>query len=251
MKKLLYVNGCSHSCGAEISYVGSCRVPEDLTNSWAGQLASRFNLEHVNSAISGQDNLAILSSSIHSILNLLDRCPAEDILVIIGWSGLERDHFIYDDVLYRFVPGCETLPYFKAWPNIVQTAFYNYILGTDLDSSNYNKFSLIYYAMTNFLKLHNIDYYYFNALHAVNYPNKNLLHEVDNQLPTVKIFENIQNDTNYLEPMNWEMTYYNYMRIRHDGHIDGRNHHFLADAQSEWADILAAKMQPKFALTPK
>jgi hypothetical protein len=244
MKRILYVNGCSHSCGAEISYVGSCRAPEDLTNSWAGQLASRFNLEHVNSAISGQDNLAILSSSIHSILNLLDRHPPEDILVVIGWSGFERDHFIYNDKLYRFVPGCETLSHFKEWPSIVQTAFYNYISGTDPVNST-NKFSLIYYAMTNFLKLHNIDYYYFNALHAINYPSKNLLHQVDEELPTVKLFDKMKFDPNYLEPMNWRMTYYDYMKSKYDGHIGGRNHHFLADAQTDWANIIADKIKHK------
>ena len=43
MKRILYVNGCSHSCGAEISYAGSMRESKDLELSWAGQVAKRFN----------------------------------------------------------------------------------------------------------------------------------------------------------------------------------------------------------------
>jgi hypothetical protein len=244
MKKVLYVNGCSHSCGAEISYVGSHRTPEDLTQSWAGQLASKFNLIHVNNAISGQDNQGILSGSIHSILNLLDQYKPEEILVIIGWSGFERDYFIYEGVLYRFVPGCENLPYFRRWPEVVQSGFRNYVLGTDLVNT-YNKFSMIYYSMANFLKLHNIDYYFFNALHSVTYPKENLLHQLDEGRPTLKIFDQIKNDPNYLEPLNRDMTYYNYMKSKYDGHVDGRNHHFLVDAQTDWANIIANKIKNK------
>jgi hypothetical protein len=245
MKKLLYVNGCSHSCGAEISYPDSHRTPDDLKGSWGGQLASRFNLIHYNDAIAGQDNHSIMSSTIHSVLNLLDQYNANEILVIIGWTGFERDHFIYQDKKYRFVPGCQDRPFFKQWPDVVQNAFHNYILGIDLKSNTNNKFSLIYYSLVNFLKLHNVDYYFFNALHAVQYPAKNLLHETSNDNPTIKIFDQIQSDSNYLEPLNWDLTYYAYMKSRFDGHIDGRNHHFLASDQTTWANILADKIQYK------
>jgi len=244
MKKVLYVNGCSHSCGSEISYPNSHRTPEDLKNSWAGQLSDRFNLVHYNDATGGQDNFSILSNTIHSILNLLDQYKSDEIFVIIGWSGFDRENFIYNDVRYKFLSNPD--PCFKEWPNIVQQIYRNYILGTDLNNNSaQNKFSLMYISLINFLKIYNIEYYFFNALHEVQYPIKNLLHETSNELPTVKIFDQIQRDPNYLEPFNNRLTYYTYMTERYDGQIDGRRHHFLAEAQTEWANILAAKIENK------
>ena len=72
MKRILYVNGCSHSCGAEISYAGSMRESKDLELYWAGQMAKRFNLIHYNDATSGTGNDAIVSTTIDSLLTLLN-----------------------------------------------------------------------------------------------------------------------------------------------------------------------------------
>lgn len=242
MKKILYVNGCSHSCGAEISYPKSHRTNEDLSNSWAGQLASKYNMIHVNHAIGGQGNDGIFSNTVQSVLNLLDTHHPKEILVIIGWSSFERTEYVYDNKLYRFVPGCQELPLFKKWPLPVRNAFENWILSVDYHS-NMNKFSLIYFNMINFLKQYQLDYYFFNAIQQVIKPKYNLLHELHQNKPCEKLFNLIELDKNYLEPYQPKMTYYNYMRSRYDGHIDGRNHHFLANAQSDWANVLDQKIQ--------
>jgi len=247
MKKVLYVNGCSHSCGAEISYPGSHRTPEDLAGSWGGQLADRFGLVHYNDAISGQDNQAIVSTTIHSILKLLDQYKPEEILIVIGWTGLERDHYIYENTRYRFVPGCQKLPFFNNWPEQVKNTFHNWVMGVDLKNGTHNKFALIYFSLVNFLKQYGIDYYCFNALHAIQYPEQNLLHELDHNRPTIKIFDQIKNDINYFEPLTWEYTYFEYMKARYDPHIDGRNFHFVKSAQTDWANILASKIASKIS----
>lgn len=245
MKSILYVNGCSHSCGAEISYVGSMREPKDLETCWAGQLADRFNLIHLNDAVSGNSNETILSTSINSILKLLEEHDPREIMVIIGWSSFERTDFIYDGVRYRFVPGCQELDYFKNWPKVVKKAFDNWIISTDPYNESMNSFSLTYYAMRNFLKLHQLDYYFFNAVNHVHMPAINLLHELTNYIPNHKLFNLMQFDNNYLNPFDKESCYYQYMKARYDGHVDGRNHHFLADAQTEWANILQEKIKNK------
>lgn len=245
MKSLLYVNGCSHSCGAEISYVGSMREPKDLDSSWAGKLANKYDLFHYNDAVSGNSNETILSTTINSVLKLLDEYNPKELLVIIGWSSFERTDFIYEGTRYRFVPGCQELDYFKEWPKVVKRAFDNWIISTDPYNESMNKFSLIYYSMRNFLKLHQIDYYFFNAVNHVHYPAVNLLHELDKHTPNHKLFKLMEADNNYLNPFDKESCYYQYMRTRYDGHVGGRNHHFLEDAQDEWAKILEEKIKHK------
>lgn len=144
------------------------------------------------------------------------------------------------------MPGVHELPLFNTWPLKVKLAFRSYIDGIDYKSDSLNKFSLIYSNMTNFLKLHGIDYYYFNALHNIKEPSTNLLHQLNNNLPNYKIFNQIKEDSNYLEPFNKNLTYYNYLKVKYNCHVDGRHHHFLEDAQTEWANILASRIGHKF-----
>lgn len=241
-KKVLYVNGCSHSCGCEISYIGSSREPEDLQKSWGGQLAEHYGLLHVNDAVPGQSNYAIHSNTIHSILKLLETYSPDEIMVVIGWTSIDRTEIIYNNRLYRFVPAMEELPSFKELPGPVQEAYKNFILTTDYQNNSNNEFSLIYYNTVNFLKLHGIDYYFFNAIIPLGMPICNLLHTTDEGNPTFKIFDQISKDQNYLSPFDINMTYYRYLREKYDCFVDGRHHHFLEDAHSHWAKLLIEKL---------
>lgn len=242
MKTLLYVNGCSHSCGAEISYPLSLRQPKDLELSWCGQIARKYGLIHHNDAYSGQGNDEIFTTSIYSLSNLLKTVPPENILILIGWSSFDRQYQIFQNKKYSFVPGINETPGFQEWPRQVKKAYKNWILGID-DDDSLNKFSLIYFNTINFCKMNHLDYYFFNAIEPVKFPRRNLIHHLYNNSVNTDIFECIKDDDNYLEPFNTDMTYYNYLKQRYNGHIDGRNHHFLPDAQAEWADILDENIQ--------
>lgn len=246
MKKVLYVNGCSHCCGAEISYVNSHREPKDLELSWPGQLSKKYNLIHKNDALSGQGNQSIYSNTVHSILALLKNYKPDEIFAIIGWSGFERTDFIYDDKRYMFIPGFQETRFFNFWPSTVKKAFKHYILGCDFHNHLQNQTMLLYFSMRNFLEKYNIDYYFINTVHSYFIPTKNLLHELDNHRVTDDLLNMLKEDKNYLEPFNNDMTYYSYMRHRYDGHIEGRNHHFLEDAQQEWADLIHERIGHKF-----
>ena len=76
-------------------------------------------------------------------------------------------------------------------------------------------------------------------------PEQNLIHELDFNRINYKLFDILKSDVNYLEPFNNDMAYYQYMKVRHNGHVDGRNHHFLEDAQQEWADLMDEKIGNK------
>lgn len=238
MHKILYVNGCSHSCGAEITHSGSCRLSEDLRLSWAGKLSDALSMQHHNDAASGQDNLTIFSNTVHSILNLLDKHDSSNIKVVIGWTAPEREYFIYKNSLWILNPGMDNTEWFRTAPKEVKETFYNYITRIDHNDSM-NKFALQYYNMVNFLKKHNIEYYFFNAISRVFEPSSNIVHSrVNNGKTTKKLFDMIRQDSNYLDPYNHDMTYFHYMSERYDSKIDGRNHHFTADAQTAWTELL-------------
>jgi hypothetical protein len=168
MNKVLYVNGCSHSCGAEISWRNSLRQTQDLELSWAGQLAKKYNRKHVNSAYSGQCNNSILSTTMYDLPTLLNRHTSDEIFVIIGWTSFDRTYYIYEDKKFMFVPGIhETDAYKNEWPRSVKIAFEHWVSGSN-HNDNLNKFSLIYESMTNLLKINNIKYYYFNAINELD-----------------------------------------------------------------------------------
>lgn len=245
MKKVLYVNGCSHCCGAEISYKNSHREPKDLELSWPGQLAKKYNVIHSNDALSGQSNQSIYSNTVHAILNLLKKFNPEDIFVIVGWSGFERTDFIYQGKRYMFIPGFDETEHFNNWSVTIKEAFKNYILSVDYDTV-INQTLLLYFSMKNFLEKYKIEHYFINTVHSYNLPQKNLLHQLYNNALTLDLIKMLKNDEHYLEPFNNDMAYYQYMRSRYDGHIDGRNHHFLADAQKEWADLIDKKIGHRF-----
>ena len=242
MKKLLYVNGCSHCCGAEISYVGSHRESKDLELSWPGKLAKSYNLIHKNDALSGQGNQSIFSNTVHSILNLLKTHKPEEIFVIIGWSGFERTDYIYEDKRYMFIPGFQEVKQFSMWPSVIKKAFNSWILGCDFDNHLMNQNLLYYFSMKNFLEKYNVEYYFINTVHSYVVPVKNLMHDLDNFKVTTDLVDMLKNDVRYLEPFNNDMAYYQYMKVRYNGHIDGRNHHFLEDAQQEWAELIDEKI---------
>lgn len=244
MKKVLYVNGCSHSCGSEISYPGSHRTATDIHLCWGGQLARTLNLQQVNHASNGQSNQSIYSTTIHGILELLQTTKPEEILVVIGWSSFDRKEMIYDNKVYPLIPGIADMPFFKEWPQIVQDALKTHLMSLDYINVTPNEFSLIYFSLVNFLKMHGIDYLFFNAINGLSIPKKNLLHKHFNDAPTQAIFDQIANDPNYLHPYNNDMAYYRYLQKDYDCFKDNRNHHFTEDAHIAWADILAKKLTP-------
>ncbi len=234
MNKVLYVNGCSQSAGAEITNPGDYnRYPVNIKKSYAGQLADRWGYTHINDAMPGQDNGAIVSQTIHSILDLLDSYSNTDIVVLIGWAGLERRYYIHDDVWYRFCAGMGTSS------NHVKIDFDRWVINSN-DDVSINKFSIDYITLVNFLELNKIEYYMFNAsFNCVEHPYKNFLHYMDENKPTLKLFKHMEDNPRYLHPFDSSSGMISYlMSKKYDPTKEGRGHHFTEDAHKEWADVL-------------
>ena len=104
---ILYVNGDSHSAGAEIirtfafaaddplfKHMGRKPHPECLKNSYGQNLARRLNAtQFICDAESGASNERILRTSQEFLTNSIHW---DDVLIIIGWSTWEREEWSYD-----------------------------------------------------------------------------------------------------------------------------------------------------------
>lgn len=230
-KKILYSNGCSHTAGCEITYPLS-ETFEDKNLSFSGQLASRWNLISINDAKKGQGNFSILSQTLHSVFKLLEKYNSDEIIVLVGWSGLDRVDFVSDNTVYQFnSTTCKS-----SWPDKIKKAWELWVLEND-GNLRLNKFSLYYFTLVNFLESYGIEYYMFNAVNPLSISRENLLHE--KREITLEIFKHIEMNNRYLHPFNPDYVYHTYLKNSgFDGFSEGRSNHFLESAHIYWANFI-------------
>lgn len=238
MLKVLYVNGCSHSCGAEMSKPNHYRLQYDLDNSFGGVIARRHGLIHHNDACPGGSNNVMQTTTVQSIMKLLQTYDPSEIFVIIGWTGYDRSELVYNGSYYKFIPNT-----MLDWPLHVRDWYRAWVLCTDKDSST-NNMLLQYTMLASFLKYHKIKYYFFNSIISAEVPTNNFLHGILNNEPNQLAVEMLRNDQNFLDPFNPEMTFWHILKAKgYDGHKDGRWGHFTEDAHLDWANFLTLRIE--------
>ena len=85
MGKHFYINGCSHSSGAELPGDNGSGLAYD--ESWTNQLAKSLGAKNiVNEAAPGNSNQFIIQKTIDYVTNNLN----EDLFVIVGFTGPDR-----------------------------------------------------------------------------------------------------------------------------------------------------------------
>ena len=132
---ILYVNGDSHSAGAEINntycfakddplYFGvNMPHPDNIPNSFGGVLAQKINYSLWLDANSGSSNDCILRKT----QNFIKSQNTQDIFLLIGWSSFEREERLIDNEYYQFSPGFDC----ESCPENVKTEYKNYIVSYD------------------------------------------------------------------------------------------------------------------------
>ena len=108
---ILYVNGDSHSAGAEIvrtfafaeddpqyAHLKRRPHPECLKNSYGHWLSRRLDAHLICDAESGASNSRILRTTKEFLTN---RIHWDDILVVIGWSTWEREEWLHKGEYYQ------------------------------------------------------------------------------------------------------------------------------------------------------
>lgn len=117
---ILYVNGDSHSAGAEavnsfcfaqddpaLAHLRDIPHPDNIPHSFGYKLANILNAGFTTDAISSASNDRILRTS----KQFLENHPSTNIFLLIGWSSPEREEWYYNERYYQVNgSGMDTVP---------------------------------------------------------------------------------------------------------------------------------------------
>ena len=165
---ILYVNGDSHTAGAEavnshafaeddpnLYYLGRLPHPENLQVTWGKLLSLALNAGFQCEAESASSNARILRTTRAWLAK--QKNNLQNILVVIQWSTWEREEWEYDGVTYQVNgSGIDHVP------QEAQERYRNYIIGLDWQAKTQQAHSDIW-AFHQELLDQNIPHVFFNG----------------------------------------------------------------------------------------
>lgn len=270
--KILYANGCSMTEGCELgnrqfNYDESKNgpitsrlplyelSPEHIshmqTHNWSYILKNLLNIPYYkNSARSGSSSKRIVRTSIVDILDLLTRYDAKDILVIIGWTRINRFELLDPSgIKYQFAPGTRVRSRTLLHPKIQEMAdIYELYISQNLYNNQLEHFSDIIH-MQSFLKNKGINYiflyttyenmqksYYENEfINTINDTTiKSLYSDIDNSR---FIFYDNNNLSLEYRVRNIKQSSFEYFTYKNKFPI-GNGHHPLEEAHLHWGEFM-------------
>jgi hypothetical protein len=217
---ILYVNGDSHSAGAEavndycfaeddpfFYSLGRIPHPDNERASYGCNIANElFAILHCD-AESASSNSRIIRTTREYIKN------NKPDVIIIGWSTWEREEWLHDGAYWQVNAGGVG----SDWPDSIKEKYTHYVANLD-----WNKATKLAH---------------------------NQIHELHTELSDLKIphlFFNTYNDFRNQDPLKWhdsyidpydpDMTYYKWLSDR--GFESNQSYHFRADAHRKWAEFL-------------
>lgn len=218
---ILYVNGDSHSAGAEAVnhhcfakddplYKGLGRRPhpDNERASYGCSLANELRAILHCDAESASSNARIIRTTRDYITN-----EGKPDFVLIGWSTWERQEWFYNNEWWQVNGGGIG----HDWPEEIKFRYKNYVLSIDRDWCE----TQAHQSISNFhheLQEQNIKHLFFNTYS-----------DFHNQ-PMID-----WNDC-YLEPYDPDMTYWQW--LTNNGFKSNQYYHFKADAHEKWAEFL-------------
>ena len=220
---MVYINGDSHSAGAEAVnphcfaeddylYCGLGRRPhpDNLQVSYGCHLANMLGAVLHCDAESASSNSRIIRTTGQYLKNN----PKPD-LVVIGWSTWEREEWFYDDIWWQVNAGGIG----EDWPDAVKQQYKKWVTEFQWQSAMNRSHQYIYNFHQELERL-GINHFFFTAYEPWT--------GVD------------QFDWNgrYMEPYNPDFTYYNWLTAKGFKTIRPDSYHFGPDAHAAWAEFL-------------
>ena len=223
---ILYVNGDSHTAGAEavnphafaeddpdLFYLGRAPHPENLAVTWGKLLSLALNTGFYCGAESASSNARILRTTRAWLEER--KHSVEDKLVIIQWSTWEREEWEYNGVVYQVNgSGIDMVP------AEAQERYRNYIIGLDWQRKTEEAHSQIW-EFHQELTAQNIPHVFFNGNND---------------------FSKIQNQkdwrTNYIGPYDPASTFNSKIRSAGFETVMPNSYHFGKDAHAWWFKYL-------------
>ena len=217
---ILYVNGDSHSAGAEAvndycfadddpfyHALGRIPHPDNERASYGCNIANElFAILHCD-AESASSNSRIIRTTQEYL-----KTTTPD-FVIIGWSTWEREEWLHEDVYWQINAGGVG----HDWPDAVKEQYQDYIVNLDWTAATTRAHDQIFELHTELADL-KIPHLFFNTYN-----------DFSNQ---------ISRDwgESYISPYNPGMTYWKWLTDQ--GFKSNQSYHFGADAHRKWAEFL-------------
>ena len=240
---IVYVNGDSHSAGAEIANpycfaqddrlyhaLGRQPHPDNLQASYGCLIANKLGAILRCDAESASSNDRIIRTTWPNIQSVRDSYQIKPNLVIIGWSTWEREEWVDRDGIYHQVSasGADSVPV------AFSQRYKEYILAQNEVTREQKMFHWhrrIWY-LHQALENKNIPHIFFNTYSDFSAIRLNHL-----KTGTVNPGE-YQWGLNYVGPYDSNMTYYNWCLQKGFKTVNPNSYHFGADAHRAWAKFL-------------
>ena len=247
---IVYVNGDSHSAGAEALnlhafaeddglYYGLGRRPhpDNLAVSFGCNIANELGAILVCDAESASSNDRIIRTTWDRLQGVQNMPVDRPDLVIIGWSTWEREEWLHEGVHYQVTAGGT-----DDVPDALKERYKNWVIEqSDPDVIN-----------RKLVKIHEriID------LH-ITLEDKQIPHLFFNTFQSLHNIKNLKHlgaepvDWNgcYIGPYDEDLTYYNWLQAQGFKTATPESYHFRADAHCAWADFLIQNYVQKILTT--
>jgi hypothetical protein len=223
---ILYVNGCSHSAGAEAAVphawacddgqlwkMGTEPHPANLAVSYGKRVADKLSAELVCEASSGGSNDRTIRTTLNWIENNPDKL--QDTFMVLQWTTWEREEWLHNGKWYQVnASGIDTVP------DELQERYKHFVISVDWNIKTPEAHNKIW-TMHQYLKEQGIRHLFFNG-HST--------------------FSDIQNHynwgKNYMHPYIREESYHNWLINNGGTYANAASYHFDAKSHRLWADYV-------------
>lgn len=239
----LYVNGDSHSAGAEAvnSY---CFAEDDSRCSWLGRQAHPDNLAVSYGSLMADHYKAVFycdaeSASSNDRIFRTTRAFLEKNrpdLVVIGWATMEREEWLHNGTYYQVSAGggdsvpAELRDRYKQW--VIDQAYYETI------NNKYIQMHQRIFDFHNELADKNIPHLFFNTYSTF----ETLLHL---EYLGAKPFDW---HNCFIGPYDKNYTYYNWLKANGCRTVNPQSYHFGPAAHKKWAEYLLNEIKARCLL---
>ena len=225
---MLYVNGDSHTAGAEatnqhafaeddpnLEMLGRLPHPDNVKVSWGKKLSELIKYSFFCDAESAASNTRIIRTTKDWIENT--KTPYDELLVIIGWSTWEREEWLVDNEYYQIgASGIDDVP------DSHKDKYKEFVSNVDWKQKTYE-------AYENIKKLHNW---------LENLKIKHIFFNCNNNFKKIKEKDRMNWGYNYISPYTDNGTYDAYLDSNGYDKVTHNSWHYGADAHAAWARFL-------------
>ena len=217
---ILYVNGDSHTAGAEAvnsfafanddpqyKYLGRVPHPDNLFVSYGNILAKNLSAELYCDAESASSNDRIIRTTRHYLKN------NQPDLIVIGWSTWEREEWLYEGQYWQINAGGVG----DDWPDATKQQYKHWIKTIDHRQKEREAQEKIW-ALHQ--ELADIPHLFFNSYLALDFT------------------EHLVWNNSYLNPYDDSQTYYHWLSNQGYHTVNTSSYHYGPEAHHAWANRL-------------